>query len=64
VEDIFLQYGAAIVHLHIDEVGIDAVDGGAEGFEEHGDEVAASVAEDREQGTGNREQGTEGLRIQ
>jgi len=35
----------AVVHLHIDEVGVDAVDSRTESFEEHGKSVAASVAE-------------------
>jgi len=35
VEDILLHHCPAIVHLDIDEVGIDAVDSRAESFEEH-----------------------------
>ena len=36
VEVILLGDHAAIVHLDIDEVGVDAVDSRAESFEEHG----------------------------
>ena len=36
VEVIFIGDHAAIVDFDVDEVGVDAVDGGAESFEEHG----------------------------
>jgi hypothetical protein len=35
VEHVLLHNHAAVVHLHVDEVGVDAVDSRAEGFEEH-----------------------------
>jgi hypothetical protein len=55
VEVILLADHAAIVHLDIDEVGVDSIDRGAETLEEHGWVMAASVTDE---GTGNREQGT------
>ena len=36
VEVVFLGLHAGEVHFDVDDAGIDAVDGGAEGFEEHG----------------------------
>jgi len=36
VEDIFVDHGSAVIHLDIDEIGIDAVYSGTQGFKEHG----------------------------
>ena len=35
VKVVFVRDHAAVVHLNIDEVGVDPVDSGAEGLEEH-----------------------------
>jgi uncharacterized ferredoxin-like protein len=35
VEGVLIRDHAAIVHLNVNEVGVDAVDCGAEGFEKH-----------------------------
>ena len=36
VEVIFVRDRAAVVDLNFNEVGVDSIDGGAEGFEKHG----------------------------
>jgi hypothetical protein len=39
MEDFLLDHNATVVHLDIDEVGVDSVDCGAENFKEHGTKV-------------------------
>jgi RNA:NAD 2'-phosphotransferase (TPT1/KptA family) len=39
MEDVLLRHNAAIVHLDIDEVGVDSVDSRAENFKKHGEKV-------------------------
>ena len=53
---VFFRNHAAIVHLDIDEIGIDSVDSRAVSFEKHGGRVEASVADDGGGRTGTRKQ--------
>jgi hypothetical protein len=47
VEDVLVRDYAAIVHLDINEVGIDSIDSRAVSFEKHDGGLLASVTDER-----------------